>query len=71
MLKNDGITVYQSDKKTVGEVVEQIKNNDLKEIDPRTACKGHGQRQGLIHGAGTGCGQVLGRRPGTGPNKRK
>ena len=48
MLKNDGVTVFQSDKKTVGEVVEQIKNDNLTEIDPTTACKGHGQRQGLI-----------------------
>ena len=70
MLKKDGITVYQSDKKTVGEVVEQIKNNDLAEIDPATACKGHGQRQGFIHGPNTAAGPGSRRRPDSGMNKR-
>lgn len=70
MLKADGITVYQSDKDTVGEVVEQIKSNSLEEIDPATACKGHGQRQGFIHGAPGGCGHGQLRRPGAGPTKK-
>jgi predicted Fe-Mo cluster-binding NifX family protein len=69
MLKKDGIIVYQSDKKTVGEVVEQIKHNDLAEIDPATACKGQGQRQGFIHGSNTAGGPGSGKGRGTGTNK--
>ena len=54
MLINNGVTVYQSGKRTVEEVVEEIKNNDLQEIDPATACGGHGHHQGFIHGDGPG-----------------
>jgi len=56
MLNNEGIKVYQSDKKIVADAVEQIKNNELSEIDASKACKGHGQRQGLEHGRSSGCG---------------
>jgi predicted Fe-Mo cluster-binding NifX family protein len=69
MLKNDGITVYQANKKTVNEVVEEIKNNNLTEVDPAKACLGHGQRQGFIHGPGSSGGAGSGRSRGSGTNK--
>lgn len=56
MLKIGGITVYQSDKETVAEVVEQVKNNQLTEIDPAKACMGHGHRQRSFNdGTSQGC----------------
>jgi len=47
MLNSEGIKVYCSDKKYVRDVIEQIKNNNLPEMDPATACKGHGQKTGV------------------------
>ena len=49
MLNADGIKVYQSDNKTVSQVIEQIKTGELSEIDASKACKGHGQRQDFRH----------------------
>lgn len=70
MLKNDGVTVYQSEKRTVSEVVEQVKKGELKEVDPATACKGHGQRQGAIHGTISGRSPGSGRGQSAGTNRR-
>jgi predicted Fe-Mo cluster-binding NifX family protein len=70
MLKNDGVTVYQSDNKTVAEVVEEIKSGILKEVDPAKACMGHGQRQGFIHGSKSAGGPGSGRSQGPGAGKK-
>jgi predicted Fe-Mo cluster-binding NifX family protein len=70
MLKNDGVTVYQSDKKTVAEVVEQINKKELSEVDPATACKGHGQRQGTIGGSAASGDSGSGRGRGIGMNRK-
>jgi len=39
-----GIKVYQSNARSVAEVVELIKNDRLREIDPNQACQGHGHQ---------------------------
>ncbi len=48
-LSVEGIRVCRSDKKTVGEIIEEIKAGSLSEIDPATACRGHGQTGGCGH----------------------
>jgi predicted Fe-Mo cluster-binding NifX family protein len=42
-LNAEGIRVYQADSGSVGQVIGKIKEGSLPEIDPRTACRGHGQ----------------------------
>ena len=56
MLNADGIIVYQSDKKIVSQIIEQVKSSELSEIDASKACKGHGQRQGGSNGGVHICG---------------
>lgn len=48
-LNAEGVKVYQADSGTVGDVIARIKDGDLPEMDPRTACRGHGQRGGCGH----------------------
>jgi predicted Fe-Mo cluster-binding NifX family protein len=57
VLNSEGIKVYYSDKKSVRDVVKQIRNNNLPEMDPAAICPGHGERTGFIHGTlhGEGC----------------
>jgi len=50
ILNNWGIKVYYSDKKSVRDIVEQIKNNNLPEVDPAKICPGHGEKTDFIHG---------------------
>lgn len=45
ILKKDGIVVYQSDERMVAGVVDRIKNGELTEMDPSTACRGHTHKQ--------------------------
>ena len=40
-LQQDNIKVYISPAAKVSEIIEQVKANSLKEIDPSTACYGH------------------------------
>lgn len=62
----EGIKIYQAKSKMVAEVIEQVKANDLIEMGPAKACRGHGQHpKGLIdfghtcgHGRGAGFGQA-------------
>jgi predicted Fe-Mo cluster-binding NifX family protein len=49
-LNAEGVKVYQAASGTVGEVIGKIKGGDLPEMDPRTACRGHGQTGGCGHG---------------------
>jgi len=56
MLNAEGINVYQSDKKIVSQVIEQVKAGELSEIDASKACKGHGQRQENMAGGLHHCG---------------
>jgi predicted Fe-Mo cluster-binding NifX family protein len=60
-LSTEGVKVYQSDSKIVRDVIEKIKANDLTEIDPAKACRGHGQQAGtsfvVSEGRGSGHGQ--------------
>lgn len=52
-LSMEGIKVYEAHSKSVGQIVNKIKANELTEIDPAKACRGHGQRAGFIHGSRT------------------
>ncbi|MFH2055761.1 MAG: NifB/NifX family molybdenum-iron cluster-binding protein [bacterium] len=62
----EGIAVFQSNSETVGELIEKIRANDLTPIDPKKACRGHGQPQNLTgptqvgQGRGSGFGQMQG-----------
>ena len=60
-LNSGGIKVYYSDEKSVRDVIEQIKNNNLAEMDPAKICPGHSQNAGFIHESsrkkGCGCGK--------------
>lgn len=48
-LNSEGIKTYLAGGKTVGEILEKIKADELTEIDPRQACRGHGQQFGEPH----------------------
>lgn len=49
-LSTKGIKVYQCKSYGVREVIDRVKDGDLEEIDPRTACRGLGQRVDHMHG---------------------
>lgn len=49
-LNSEGIKTYHADSMMVSQVIEQLKANALTEMDPRTACRGHGQQAGMSHG---------------------
>lgn len=60
----EGIRVYDAGSNKVSEVVDKIKAEELTEIDPARACRGHGQRPapmkqpyGNRRGRGAGYGQ--------------
>lgn len=65
-LNAEGITIYQADSATVAEIIARIKANDLVQIDPAKACRGHGQPHNLSgaveigRGRGSGFGQMQG-----------
>ncbi|MFC1475803.1 NifB/NifX family molybdenum-iron cluster-binding protein [Candidatus Zixiibacteriota bacterium] len=68
-LNAEGIKIYHAESQAVGEVIDKIKANELTEIDPVKACRGHGQRGGCAPGGsgrepgrGAGFGQ-MGRQP--------
>ena len=44
MLNNDGVKIYRAGHKTLGEVINQVKNNELVEMTPDQACAGHGHQ---------------------------
>jgi len=63
-LGSEGIKVYQGEAETIGDLIEDLKAGKLAEIDPAKACRGHGQRAGLVHGSelsGQGRGAGYGR----------
>jgi predicted Fe-Mo cluster-binding NifX family protein len=66
VLNSSGIKVYYCDKKSVRDVVEQIKNNNLREMDPAKICPGHGERTDFIHGTLHGEGCTCGKGHGSG-----
>ena len=68
-LTSEGIKVYHADSETVKGVTEQIKQDDLTEIDPLKACRGHGQHAGFIHGPGQS--RQFGRGQGQGAGRRQ
>ncbi|MEW6411945.1 MAG: NifB/NifX family molybdenum-iron cluster-binding protein [Candidatus Zixiibacteriota bacterium] len=51
-LNSEGIKIYHCESTRVRDIVVQIKTGDLEEIDPATACHGHGQRGGCAHHGG-------------------
>lgn len=61
VLNGEGIKVYRSDKKSVRDVIEQIRSNHLPEMDPAQICPGHNQKAGfnrdLSRKEGCGCGK--------------
>ena len=65
-LNAEGIKVYRADSGTVGEVIVQIKEGTLVEMDPRTACRGHGQTGGCGHGHAAADNPDRGRQLGAG-----
>ena len=80
-LNAEGVKVYQAHSGTVGEAIAMIKEGNLPEMDPRTACRGHGQRGGCGHDTaaadgvthahlrGTGGGRGAGRGQGRGGDR--
>lgn len=49
-LNREGIKIYQAKTDNIQEVVSLIKSGGLSEIDPATACMGHGQgKSGCAH----------------------
>lgn len=65
-LNAEGITIYHAGSRSIDEVIARIKANDLVKMDPRTACRGHGQPRDLKSGTqmgqerGSGFGQLQG-----------
>jgi predicted Fe-Mo cluster-binding NifX family protein len=55
-LTSAGVKVYQTPSISVKDVIEKIKNDSLKLVDPANACGGHGHGGGCAHG-GFGEGQ--------------
>lgn len=45
-LNRGGIKVYKSNAGKVSEVIEEIKAGKLEELDPASACQGHGHKPG-------------------------
>jgi len=71
MLNHSGIAVFRSSRASVREIIEQVKNGELVEMDPATACAGHGihhaghgSRGGGISGGGSGSDRGSGGGPG-------
>jgi predicted Fe-Mo cluster-binding NifX family protein len=63
-LSTEGIKVYRSDTPGVRTLIDKIKAEELNEIYPAKACRGHGQRAGLttdVAGAEQGRGAGHGR----------
>jgi predicted Fe-Mo cluster-binding NifX family protein len=69
-LNAEGIKVYQADSGTVGEVIGKIKDGNLPEMDPRTACRGHGQTGGCGHGQTAAANPDRGQPRGAGRGQR-
>jgi len=55
-LNSEGIKIYHSPSSKVEEVIEKLKTEALVEMDPLTACRGHGQGHGMGLGHGN-CGR--------------
>jgi predicted Fe-Mo cluster-binding NifX family protein len=55
VLNSEGIKIYHSPSSSVGEIIAKLKTEDLVEMDPLTACRGHGQGHGMGMGHGN-CG---------------
>jgi len=78
-LNSEGIKIYQASLEKVSEVVERLKSGELAEMDPATACQGHGQMMasghdhacGQVRNPGRGSGFGLGRGPGGGFSPKK
>ena len=69
-LHSEGIKVCQTESKTVGDLVQEIKAGKLTEIDPAKACRGHGHRHGTIRGSRAGSGLTRGQGRGAGYGQR-
>ncbi len=70
-LNQQNIRIYRAKTKQVSDVIETIKEGTLQEMDPETACQGHGHHDSHAHagsgrGAGIGRGQGAGRGSGLG-----
>lgn len=79
-LNSEGIRICHAEGETVGQIIDRIKADKLADMDPATACRGHGQRaarqgpgqepfdpnQGGPAGRGSGFGQGPGRGQGRG-----
>jgi predicted Fe-Mo cluster-binding NifX family protein len=76
-LSTEGIRVCQTESKIVRDLVEKIKAEDLTEIDPAKACRGHGQQGGTStvvsagRGGGSGQSSCNRRGRGQGPGHRR
>lgn len=53
-LNSEGIKIYQANVEKVSQVVEALKAGGLTEMDPATACHGHGQMMAGRHGQAAG-----------------
>ncbi len=83
-LNAEGIRICHAKGETVGRIIDQIKAGELTDMDPATACRGHGQRaarhglgqepfdpnQSGPAGRGSGFGQGSGRGQGRGVGGR-
>ena len=53
-LQKTNIKVYSANCEDVADVIEKVKSDELTEIDPAQACRGHGHQGGCGHGEGQG-----------------